>query len=617
MALLVALALAPRGGAAETAALLWPLPFQEGCTSSFGEYRYSHFHVGVDMRTRQQEGWPVTAVGDGVIARVRRETDGYGRVLYLTLDDGRTAVYGHLCRYSRELGLEQKLQAACAAKGTSFPGDVVFDPPVRVRRGDVVARSGQLGLGSPHLHFEVRRDDEVCDPFLEGLPLPSGMAHPQLRGLLFVPRDASGSVEGSFRPVFVSARAAGPGAWRLERSVRVSGAVDARLSARDHLGIPTNDTGVPLLEASVDGARSFSMDLRCVSLAKYKQSTLLFDASFIPGGSPAYLLRRAAGMEVPGIEGAGLPADLAPGEHALTVSATNRAGKHSVLEGVLRADGEETGSRPLGLPGTGYRLEEAQVLPAGLWLTLRRTSPSGVTPLLWGGRPVEGLRVEVTPGGVHVLVPRESAPRVGGALVAGGTVLAASAAVGPCTLTAGEWSLELPAGALGTLDERGSGIGDPAAVARCGPPSLRAQARVLYRGSAARGAGLWYSGRWLRGADGKPQPFRGDGTYSLRPDRTAPQWGNIHLATVPNLGAREARAVVTDSGSGVDAHSLRVTLDGAAVYPDWDSEAQSVRLDLTGVPPGRHLLGASCSDRAGNRASLPPLAFTVPGGKHP
>lgn len=615
--LLAALGAPPSGGAAEPGLLQWPLPFQEGCTSSFGEYRFTHFHVGVDMRTRQQEGWPVYAVADGTVARVRREPDGYGRVLYLTLDDGRTAVYGHLCRFSRELGIEQRLQAVCAAKGSSFPGDVTFDPPIRVKRGDVVARSGQLGLGSPHLHFELRRGDDVCDPFLEGLPLPAGVGAPEVRGLLFVPRDADGSVEGSFRPAYVSARSTAPGSYRLERAVRVSGAVDARLSARDHLGVATNDTGVPTLEATVDGEEVFSMDLRCVSLAKYKQSTLLFDAAWIPGGSPAYLLRRAAGMEVPGVEGAGLPPGMGEGDHALSVTASNRSGKRATLEGVLRVAGQERGSRPLALPGTGYRLEELQVLPAGLWLAFKRASSSGVTPLLWGGRPVEGMRVEEAGGTIHVLLPREAAPRKGSPLAVGGTTISNAAAAGPCTLTSGEWSLELPAGSLGSLDPKSPGSGEASAVVRCGPASARGEARLSYRGAAARGAGIWTSGRWVRAAEGKPIPFRADGTYLVRQDRTAPRWGGVHLATVPNLGAREVRAVLSDTGSGVNAHGLQVTLDGKPVFPDWDSEAHTVRLDLSGVSPGRHVLAGSCADRAGNRATLEPLTFTAPAGKNP
>jgi len=612
--LTAALVLHPAGGAAGSGELLWPLPFREGCTSSFGEFRLSHFHVGVDMRTRQQEGWPVTAVGDGAVVRVRREPDGYGRVLYLALKDGRTAVYGHLCRYSRALGIEGRLQEVCAAKGSSFPGDVVFDPPIAVRRGETLAFSGQLGLGSPHLHFELRRGDDACDPFLGALPLPDGMKAPEIQGAVFAPRDAEASVDGSFRPVFVAARPDGATRWRLLRPVRVHGAVDVQLAARDHLGIPDNTTGVPRLGASLDGSPFFTMDLTCVSLAHYKQSPLLFDPSWTPGGAPAYLLRKASGISFSGVEGGGLPADLPAGEHHLEVTASNRAGLSASLEGLLRTGDPAQTPGPLSLRGSGYRLQEAEVLPAGLWLTLTRASSQGVTPLLWGGRPVEGMRVEEASGAVHVLLPREAAPRKSSVLTVGAEIVSAAAAAGPCTLDGGPWSLEVPAGGIGLLDPK-NGEGEGASVrVRCGPYPTRAASYLTYRGTAPARAGLWLGTAWLRRADGKPVPVRFDGVYALREDRSPPRWGNVHLATVPNLGAREVRAVLTDEGSGPDPYSLRVTLDGKPVFPDWDSEVRTVRLDLTGVAPGRHTLAGSCSDRAGNRAALPPLAFAVGGG---
>lgn len=600
------------GVAAEKGGLLWPLAFRDGVSSSFGEYRSTHFHMGIDLRTRQQEGWPVLAVGDGVVARIRREPDGYGRVLYLTLKDGRTVVYGHLCRFSKELGIEARLQAACASKGTSFPGDVMIDPPIPVRRGQEVARSGQLGLGAPHLHFEVRNGDDACDPFLSGLELPQGMSPPQVSGLLFLPRDETGSVEGSFRPLFVAASPVGKDRARLPRRVDLRGAVDIRLAGRDHLGLPGNSTGIPSIRAEVDGKPFYTMDLRCVSFARYKQSTLLFDAKFLPASTPGYLLRSPPAMELGGIEGAGLPMDLSPGEHTLTVTATNRAELSTTLEGSFRTGFAEAEPRsPLALPGGGYSLSDVEALPSGLWLTLHRKSTAGVTPLLWAGRPVDGMRVETDGGQVHVLLPRTSAPEGGGSLTAGGTTLAHAAGAGPCTLEAGSWSLQVPAGGVGTLDPRGRSTGGAGVLARCGPAAVRSAARLLWKGAPQGRTGVAFSDKWLRGLDEKPIPFRAEGVYSLLEDRSAPRWGAVSLATVPNLNAREARIPLTDNLSGPDLHTLRVELDGQPVYPDWDSEAHLIRLDLDGIPSGKHTLTATCADRAGNRATLPPLTFTV------
>ncbi len=590
--------------------LLWPVPVREGCTSSFGEFRLTHFHVGVDIRTHQEEGWPVAAVADGKVVRVRREPEGYGRVLYLELADGRTAVYGHLCRYSRELGIEQKLQEACAAKGSSFPGDVVVSPPVAVKAGDIVARSGQLGLGSPHLHFEVRRGDDSCDPFLEGLPLPEGLGAPELEAAAFVPRDATGRVDGSFLSAVVPAVREAPGRYRLARAVRLQGAVDVEVVGRDHLGVPDNSTGLSTLAATLDGSKVFEMDLRCVSLALYKQSPLLFDPDRGIAGAPAVLLRRAEGFAVPGVAGEGLPA-AAPGDHVLEVTATSRGGAAALLRGAVQVVPAERPS-PLALPGRGFSVLGMEFLPAGLVLRLSRASPKGVTPLLWGGRPVDSVAVEGEGDQLRVLLPVSSAPRRGAVLALGDKLLPGLFAAGPCTLQDGPWSLEVPAGGMGFLEsQRGSGS---SALVLCGPASARSRATLAYRGAGPAHAGLVFGPerRWVRRLDGKAVPFRGDGLYAVGEDRSSPRWGAVTLATIPHFGGREARVEVTDAGSGPEPYSLRVTLDGKPVYPDWDSDPRQVRLDLTDVPPGRHVLAGSISDRAGNGAALAPQAFIVP-----
>lgn len=592
------------------APLLWPLPINEGCTSSFGEFRLSHFHVGVDMRTHQEEGWPVFAAGDGKVTRLRREPEGYGRVLYLDLDDGRTAVYGHLCRYSRELGLEKLLQEACAAKGSSFPGDLFLSPPVRVKRGDILAYSGQLGIGAPHLHFEVRRGDEACDPFKEGLELRKGMEAPQIIGLAFVPRDASGEVDGSFRPAYISAVSSGPDRYRMARAVSLSGAVDIMVAAKDHLGIPDNSTGVPQIEASLDGTRFFTMDLGCISFAKYKESTLLFDPDWTPGDVPAYRLRRAEGLGISGVTGDGLPAGVALGSHSLEVVASNRGGMYSVLEGEARF-AEHRVLESLALPGSGYALKQVRILPAGVWLSLSRKDGAGVTPLVLDGHPVEGLMCEVRGNEVEALIPMEAISGRAGILKMGSVELPGRLASGPSAMKLGAWELELPAGAAALIQPDGKN--SQSVKVLCGPFSLRGRALLAWKADITPGAhcGVFYNGRWAKKLDGKPFPLRGDGVYAIGEDHTAPRWDGLYIATFPHLGEREARLTVEDSGSGPDPYSLHVTLDGQTVYPDWHAAARQVRVDLTSVPPGRHVLAGRCSDRAGNWAVLAPVSFTL------
>src|SRR6185436_11823207 len=165
-----AAAAAPRGE------LLWPLErTPREIVSAFGEYRYDHLHAGLDLSTGGAVGLPVRALGDGEVYRLKVEWRGYGRALYLRLRDGRRVVYGHLDRYDeRSLHLETRVERRRKESGNRFPGNIELEPGVPVRRGQIVAYSGESGVGPPHLHVEIRdAQDRPIDPFGAGLPRPS------------------------------------------------------------------------------------------------------------------------------------------------------------------------------------------------------------------------------------------------------------------------------------------------------------------------------------------------------------------------------------------------------------------------------------------------------------
>ncbi|MGN0707143.1 MAG: M23 family metallopeptidase [Faecalibacterium sp.] len=95
------------------------------------------FHQGVDLAC--EEGTPVLAALDGVAAFARR-SNSYGNYLRLRHGNGVETVYAHL----------QYLYVRA--------GEVV-------QAGQVVGTVGQTGRTTgPHLHFELLRGGETCDP---------------------------------------------------------------------------------------------------------------------------------------------------------------------------------------------------------------------------------------------------------------------------------------------------------------------------------------------------------------------------------------------------------------------------------------------------------------------
>ena len=87
---------------------LWPLHGERLLSSSFSEYREGHYHAGIDLRTFGRIGLPCLAVGDGSVQRIKVGPAGYGKALYLKLEDGRTAVYAHLDHRCTRTALTQR-----------------------------------------------------------------------------------------------------------------------------------------------------------------------------------------------------------------------------------------------------------------------------------------------------------------------------------------------------------------------------------------------------------------------------------------------------------------------------------------------------------------------------
>jgi murein DD-endopeptidase MepM/ murein hydrolase activator NlpD len=119
-----------------------PLPAHAETTSGFGPRRDPFlgriaYHSGVDFREAQ--GAPVRATGAGRVASAG-SNGGYGLMVEIDHGSGMTTRYAHL-------------SALLVAEGQFIPS------------GAIVGRLGSTGRSTgPHLHYEVRMDDEPVDP---------------------------------------------------------------------------------------------------------------------------------------------------------------------------------------------------------------------------------------------------------------------------------------------------------------------------------------------------------------------------------------------------------------------------------------------------------------------
>lgn len=140
----IALPAIPTPQARSAAGFQWPVA--GALVSRFGPKDDGRHNDGVNIAAAA--GTPVVAADNGVVAYAGNELRGYGNLLLIRHDDDWVTAYGHTDRLLVRRG-------------------------DRVRAGQRIATVGSSGsVGTPQLHFEIRRGAVAVDPLDHLPPLP-------------------------------------------------------------------------------------------------------------------------------------------------------------------------------------------------------------------------------------------------------------------------------------------------------------------------------------------------------------------------------------------------------------------------------------------------------------
>lgn len=228
---------------------------------SFGELRTNHFHSGIDFKTNQRIGYPVYAVADGYISRLRVQNSGFGLALYIIHPNGFTSVYGHLSRFNPKIGQVVK---NTQYKNKSYELDEFPNADLLpVRKGDIIAYSGNTGSsGGPHLHFELRdtKTESTINPQLLGLQIPDNI--PPVISAMYVYR-LNELPFNEFTPKQYFQVVGSNGKYSLNKvkTINLSGEVGFGISATDKHNGMSGINGVYAIELELDGKLVFTSAL--------------------------------------------------------------------------------------------------------------------------------------------------------------------------------------------------------------------------------------------------------------------------------------------------------------------------------------------------------------------
>lgn len=234
-------------------------------SGSFAELRGSHFHSGIDIRTKERTGYVVIAPSDGYVSRIKVQAYGGGKNLYISHPNGYTTVYMHLDKY---YGKIESFVKQYQYKNKTFTFDYLFNKPsIYVRKGDTIAISGQSGMvQGPHLHFEIRDTKTECpiNPLLFGFNLPDTIK-PNILSLAITPVGEA-LVEGNPFSKIINLKDT---SFHQADTVEVANEVYFSILAYDASEGSTSKNGVYKTELFVDTTLIFSHHVENFSFANY------------------------------------------------------------------------------------------------------------------------------------------------------------------------------------------------------------------------------------------------------------------------------------------------------------------------------------------------------------
>ena len=330
---------------------------------SFGELRANHFHSGLDFKTNQQIGYPVFAVEDGYVTRVRIQNSGFGLALYVNHPNGFTSVYGHLSRFNPKIG--QFAKSTQYKKQVYEIDEFVSRELISVRKGDLIGYSGNTGSsGGPHLHFEIRdtKTEQTINPQLLGLEIPDKT--PPVIHSMYIYR-LNEKAFNEFTPKQYFQVVGDKGKYNLNKvnTINLNGEVGFGIVTTDKHDGNSGINGVYAIQLEVDGNIIFSSAVEKFSFeqtralnshidypALIKQKTSI-QKSFVDPGNPLQIYSNLINNGRINFNDGGL--------HKVKYTITDARGNSSILQFNVQANSNAVINTPMATSSTVFAYNKA------------------------------------------------------------------------------------------------------------------------------------------------------------------------------------------------------------------------------------------------------------------
>ncbi|MFT4612603.1 MAG: hypothetical protein ACJA1H_002448 [Glaciecola sp.] len=252
-----------------------PLDVTVVLSGTFAELRSNHFHSGLDIKTQQRTGLKIYTAAQGYVSRIKVSHYGYGKALYITHPNGYVSVYAHLSKFSPSI---QKYIKECQYDKETYEVEVFPAPEELIISADeIVAFSGNSGSsGGPHLHFEIRDNEErPINPMLFGLDVKDTKA-PILSSVYAYPKDKRAHVNDLKKRTELRLIPNKNGDYTTE-PIEAHGDIGFGIVSYDQQDLAYNKNGLSNIQSFYNGNKTFEMDFKRFSFAESKHINRFID----------------------------------------------------------------------------------------------------------------------------------------------------------------------------------------------------------------------------------------------------------------------------------------------------------------------------------------------------
>lgn len=241
---------------------IFPIRLKPDLSGGFGDLRKNHFHSGLDIRTGGKIGEPVYAIADGWVYRIKTSTQGFGNAIYLQHASGHLSAYAHLDRFSPVISDSVRNRQKLVQR--TYVDWYLPPDACQVRKGDLIAWSGNSGSsGEPHLHFEIRADEEqVLNPLPFYQHLFQDQFKPVPEKIRLMPLSPDARIQGVPEPAEFSLASLGNGKYMVPDTLHITGVVGLEYLVNDRLRPEAFKLNVPEVTLAVEDSIVWRFNLR-------------------------------------------------------------------------------------------------------------------------------------------------------------------------------------------------------------------------------------------------------------------------------------------------------------------------------------------------------------------